>query len=73
MPSSPQSLCCRTLPADYTFGSTKQRTDLHAGERVPIAASTSNPDDVDASLGKSIREGWKNSEVPDRVSSMLLT
>ena len=61
----------RSLPADFTYGSKPAlRSDAtQAGELLSCEGSLNPPREpgVDVGLGKSIQEGWKNSEVPDRV------
>ncbi|KAK9793705.1 hypothetical protein WJX73_001363 [Symbiochloris irregularis] len=66
----------RSLPADFTYGSTSKATargsntaqvpegmDTLSGSRNGGAAAQG----IDAGLGKSIREGWKNTDAPQRV------
>ena len=71
-PSRLNTPACRTLPTDFVYGSKPSTTDQRARTEVSLqnwaSTSTSGRDGVDAGLGKSIREGWKNEEVPERVS-----
>ena len=65
-------LClARSLPADFTYGS--KPTLQEPRDALPGVGSSRDQtgDSIDVSLGKSVREGWKNAAPSDRVSICL--